>query len=96
MRINAESLDPNMSVTEALAEIARVRKEQARARNIKGLAKFREAHHEKVLETQRAYREAHREELARKNREYRIRKKIQAEEAKTQDNFLPEKNILVT
>lgn len=95
MRINAESLNPNMTVTEALEEIARVRKEQARARNIKGLAKFREVHHEKVLETQRAYREAHRDELARKNREYRLRKKIQAEEEKHQDNFLPEKNILV-
>jgi hypothetical protein len=46
MRINAETLDPNMTVAEALAETARVRKEQARARNIKGLAKFYEVHRE--------------------------------------------------
>jgi len=96
MRINAETLDPNMTVAEALAETARVRKEQARARNIKGLAKFYEVHREEVLMKQRAYREANREVINARKREARARAKFSQGPQKSQDALSPEKNILVT
>lgn len=95
MRINAETLDPNMTVAEALAETARVRKEQARARNIKGLAKFYEVHREEVLMKQRAYREANREAIRARNRAAYARK-ISQSDSKPQDDLSLKKNILVT
>ena len=94
--LDASVVDPSLTVAQLLEEQARVRREQMRARNIRGLAKFRETHHEKILENQRAYREANRDELARKNREYRARKKLQAEKEKLQENFLLEKNLEVS
>ena len=96
MRINAETLDPNMTVAEALAETARVRKEQARARNIKGLAKFYEVHRDEILLKQRAYREANREVINARKREARARAKFSQGSQKSQDALSPEKNILVT
>ena len=96
MRINAESLDPNMTVAEALAETARLRKEQARARNIKGLAKFYEVHRDEILLKQRAYREANRESINARKREARLRAKFSQGPQKSQDALSPEKNIMVT
>jgi hypothetical protein len=95
MRINAETLDPNMTVAEALAETARVRKEQARARNIKGLAKFYEVHREEILMKQRAYREANREVIRARNRAAYLRK-ISQSDSKPQDDLNLKNNISVT
>jgi hypothetical protein len=95
MRINAETLDPNMTVAEALAETARVRKEQARARNIKGLAKFYEVHREEILMKQRAYREANREAIRARNRAAYLRK-ISQSDSKPQDDLNLKNNISVT
>ena len=95
MRINAETLDPNMTVAEALAETARVRKEQARARNIKGLAKFYEVHRDEILLKQRAYREANREAIRARNRAAYARK-ISQSDSKPQDDLSLKKNILVS
>ena len=95
MRINAESLDPNMTVAEALAETARVRKEQARARNIKGLAKFYEVHRDEILLKQRAYREANRETIRARNRAAYLRK-ISQSDSKPQDDLNLKNNISVT
>jgi len=95
MRINAETLDPNMTVAEALAETARVRKEQARARNIKGLAKFYEVHREEVLQKKREYYETHREEITARKRAAYARKNSQVFQ-KSQDALEEKKNILVT
>jgi hypothetical protein len=95
MRINAETLDPNMTVAEALAETARVRKEQARARNIKGLAKFREVHHDEILQKSREYYETHRDEInARKRAAYARRNSRPTQ--KIPGQFPGEKNIMVT
>lgn len=95
MRINAETLDPNMTVAEALAETARVRKEQARARNIKGLAKFYEVHRDEILLKQRAYREANREAIRARNRAAYLRK-ISQSDSKPQDDLNLKNNISVT
>jgi hypothetical protein len=84
-----------MTVAEALAETARVRKEQARARNIKGLAKFYEVHRDEILLKQRAYREANREAIRARNRAAYARK-ISQSDSKPQDDLSLKKNILVS
>jgi hypothetical protein len=95
MRINAESLNPNMTVTEALEEIARVRADRRRETHSMCMQRYRDKHHEELLQKKREYREAHRVELAQKNREYRARKKFQ-EGGYPGGNIPQEKNILVT
>ena len=93
-RLIAENLDPNMTVAEALEETARVRREQARARNIKGLAKFYETHKDEILLKQKAYREANREAIRARHREAYARKKSQAD-SKLQDDLSLKKNLEV-
>jgi hypothetical protein len=72
-----KGLDPTMTLEEAIAETARVRAEKKKARHAKSMVKFREVHHEKVLEAQRAYREANREKINLKKKEDRALKKLQ-------------------
>lgn len=93
-RLIAENLDPNMTVAQALEETARVRREQARARNIKGLAKFREVHREEVLQKARDYYEAHRDEINSRKREAYARKKS-SPSRKIPGQFPGEKNLEV-
>jgi len=85
-RLTVDSLDPNMTVAEALVEATRVRREQARARNIRGLAKFYEVHRDEVLEKQKVYREANREKINARKREARARIKNPGPR-KPQDDF---------
>ncbi len=85
-----KGLDPTMTLEEAIAETARVRAEKKKARHAKSMVKFREVHHEELLQKKKEYRELHRDELAQKNKMYRLLKKSQAEGVNPQAD-LPKK-----
>ena len=70
-----KGLDPTMTLEEAIAETARVRAERKRVTHIECLRRYRETHHEELLQKKKEYREANREKINAKNRE----KKSQAE-----------------
>jgi hypothetical protein len=66
------TLDKVLELTE------QARKERKRITNIECLRRYRERHHDEILEQQKNYREANREILNKKKCEYRARQKLQA------------------
>jgi len=76
VRLTVDSVDSSLTVGEAVVETARVRREQTRARNIRGLAKFYEVHRDEVLRKKREYHEAHKDEINARRREARARVKL--------------------
>ena len=87
---------PAGTTYEELMEMTeKAKAERKRRTNIECLRRFRERHHDQILEQQKAYREANREALAKKKREYRARQKFQADTKSQAGISFPENFLAV-
>ena len=58
-----KGLDPTMTLEQAIAETARIRAEKRRVTHLECLKRYRETHHEELLQKKKEYHEKHKHEI---------------------------------
>ena len=63
-----KGLDPTMTLEQAIAETARIRAEKRRVTHLECLKRYRETHHEELLQKKKEYHEKNKHEINAKRR----------------------------
>lgn len=94
--IDPNTLPSGITLSEALLLTEQAKAEKKRLKNIRGLRKYHQVHHDEVLEKQRAYREANRDQINARSREVYRQKKLEKKSIMDENpdgDFLRKKNI---